>query len=247
MLVGGRVAQGVGAALLSPAALSLVVGLFDGEERNKALGIWSALGGGGAALGVLLGGLLTAGPGWPWVFRINMPIGLVIAVVLTALLPARRASADRPRLDVLGAILVTSSSATLIYALIAAGERGWLTALTGSLVLAATVGYVLFVLWQRRARSPLMDVRLLARRPVATGVFLIFMATALMITVFFDRPVGCPSAGHRGPGDRGDRHGRPRGLHAPRERHHRRGRRGGRHRRDVRPRLGDRPRPGSAP
>ncbi|AWS46892.1 MFS transporter [Streptosporangium sp. 'caverna'] len=186
MLVGGRVAQGVGAALLSPAALSLVVALFDGEERNKALGVWSALGGGGAALGVLLGGLLTAGPGWPWIFYVNVPIGLVLAAMLATLLPAQpSASANRSRLDVLGAILVTSSSASLIYALIAAGERGWLTALTGWLVLAAAVGYVLFVLWQRRARSPLMDVRLLARRPVATGAFLILMATALMIAVFF--------------------------------------------------------------
>lgn len=186
LLVGGRIAQGVGAALLSPAALSLVVGLFDGEERNRALGIWSALGGGGAALGVLLGGLLTAGPGWSWVFYVNVPIGLVIAVLLAALLPqGRPGAADRPRLDVLGAVLVTASSASLIYALIAAGEDGWLTWFTGSLVLAGALGYVLFVAWQRRARSPLMDVRLLVRRPVATGAFLILMATALMIAVFF--------------------------------------------------------------
>ncbi|WP_461087147.1 MFS transporter [Streptomyces deserti] len=185
MLVGGRVAQGVGAALLSPAALSVVVALFDGDERNKALGVWSALGGGGAALGVLLGGLLTSGPGWPWVFLVNVPIGLVIAVALAVLLPARTAFAGRPGLDVLGAILVTASTASLIYALIAAGERGWLTALTGTLVLAAAVGYALFVVWQRRAASPLMDVRLLVRRPVATGAFLIMMATALMIAVFF--------------------------------------------------------------
>jgi EmrB/QacA subfamily drug resistance transporter len=185
VLVGGRIAQGVGAALLSPAALSLVVALFDGDERNKALGVWSALGGGGAALGVLLGGLLTAGPGWPWVFHVNVPIGLVIAAVLAVRLPAAPAPAERPRLDVLGAVLVTASSASLIYALIAAGERGWLTALTGSLVLAAAAGYAVFVLWQRRTRSPLMDVRLLVRRPVATGAFLILMATALMIAVFF--------------------------------------------------------------
>ncbi|WP_308249898.1 MFS transporter [Sphaerisporangium fuscum] len=183
--MGGRIAQGAGAALLSPAALSLVVALFDGQERNKALGVWSALGGGGAALGVLLGGLLTAGPGWPWVFHVNVPIGLVIIVALAALLPARRVSAARPGLDVLGAVMVTASSASLIYALIAAGEHGWLTALTGWLTLAAAVGYTVFVLWQRRARSPLMDVRLLARRPVATGAFLIWMATALMIAVFF--------------------------------------------------------------
>ncbi|MEV0585132.1 MFS transporter [Nonomuraea sp. NPDC050310] len=185
-LVGGRIGQGVGAALLSPAALSLVVGLFEGEERNRALGVWSALGGGGAALGVLLGGLLTAGPGWAWVFYVNVPIGLVIAVLLAVLLPRQRAwAAAGTRLDVLGAVLVTAASASLIYALIAAGEGGWVTPLTGWLVLAAAVGYVLFVVWQRRARSPLMDVRLLVRRPVATGAFLILMATALMIAVFF--------------------------------------------------------------
>ncbi|MFV2171568.1 MFS transporter [Actinomadura sp. LOL_016] len=184
MLLGGRVAQGVGAALLSPAALSLVVALFEGDERNKALGVWSALGGGGAALGVLLGGLLTAGPGWEWVFYVNVPIGLVIAAALAVMLPAQPPAA-RGRVDVPGAVLVTASSAALIYALIAAGEDGWLTARTGWLVLAAAAGYALFVLWQRRARSPLMDVRLLIRRPVATGAFLIFMATALMIAVFF--------------------------------------------------------------
>jgi hypothetical protein len=125
------------------------------------------------------------------VFFVNVPIGLVIAGVLTVLLPARQAPAGRPRLDVLGAVLVTASTASVIYALIAAGDQGdqgdqgWLTARTGWLVLAAVVGYVLFVLWQRRATSPLMDVRLLVRRPVATGAFLVWMATALMIAVFF--------------------------------------------------------------
>jgi EmrB/QacA subfamily drug resistance transporter len=185
MLVGGRIAQGVGAALLSPAALSLVVALFDGEERNKALGVWSALGGGGAALGVLLGGLLTAGPGWPWAFYINVPIGLVTIIALAVLLPRAPAPPVRARVDVLGAILVTLSSASLIYAFIAAGEHGWLTLLTGALTLMAAFGYAAFIWWQRKARTPLMDVALLARRPVATGTFLIFMATALMIAVFF--------------------------------------------------------------
>jgi EmrB/QacA subfamily drug resistance transporter len=185
-LLGGRVAQGVGAALLSPAGLSLLVGLFDGDERNKALGVWSALGGGGAALGVLLGGLITAGPGWPWVFYVNVPVGLVIAAALAVLLPRGQAPAGARRgLDIPGAILVTASTASLIYALIAAGEDGWLTAVTWSLILASAVGYVLFVVWQRRTREPLMDIRLLARRPVATGAFLILMATALMIAVFF--------------------------------------------------------------
>jgi EmrB/QacA subfamily drug resistance transporter len=185
VLLGGRIAQGLGAALLSPSALSLLVSLFDGDERNKALGVWSALGGGGAALGVLLGGLLTAGPGWPWVFYINVPIGLVIFAALARMLPHQSVTAPRPRLDVLGALLVTASSGALIYALTRAGDHGWFTAATGLLVLLAGIGYLAFVARQKTARSPLMDVALLARRPVATGTFLILMATALMIAVFF--------------------------------------------------------------
>jgi EmrB/QacA subfamily drug resistance transporter len=185
MLLGGRIAQGVGAALLSPAALSMVVTLFEGPERDRALGVWSALGGGGAALGLLLGGLLTAGPGWPWVFYVNVPIGLVIIAALAVLAPRRSGTAPRARLDVLGALLVTASSGALIYALVNAGDDGWLTSTTGWLVLLAAVGYLAFVMWQRTARSPLMDVALLVRRPVATGTFLILMATVLMIAVFF--------------------------------------------------------------
>ncbi|GAA0950661.1 MFS transporter [Virgisporangium aurantiacum] len=185
MLLGGRVAQGVGAALLSPAALSLVVALFDGDERNRALGVWSSLGGGGAALGVLLGGVLTAGPGWPWVFRVNVPIGLAIALALARMLPRSPALAPRTGLDVVGALLVTGSSGAVIYALVHAGDAGWLTPTTGWLLAVGALGYVAFAVWQRRARTPLMDVRLLARRPVAIGTFLIFMATALMIAMFF--------------------------------------------------------------
>jgi EmrB/QacA subfamily drug resistance transporter len=185
MLLGGRVAQGLGAALLSPSALSLVVNLFDGDERNKALGVWSALGGGGAALGVLLGGALTAGPGWPWVFFVNVPIGLVIFVALARMLPRQAVPGPRPRLDLLGALLATASSGALIYAFIRAGDDGWLSPATGWLVPLAAVGYLAFVIRQKTARSPMMDVSLLIRRPVATGTFLILMATALMIAVFF--------------------------------------------------------------
>lgn len=185
MLLAGRVTQGLAAAMLSPAALSLVVTLFEGDERNKALGIWSALGGGGAALGVLLGGLLTAGPGWPWVFFVNVPVGLVLLVGLRMHLPPRPAATAPGRLDALGAALVTAATGTLIYALVSAGDQGWATTSTAVPVVSALALYGAFLVRQRTAAHPLMDVTLLLRRPVATGTLLILVATALMITVFF--------------------------------------------------------------
>lgn len=185
MLLTGRVAQGMAAAMLSPAALSLIVTIFDGDERNRALGIWSALGGSGAALGVLLGGLLTAGPGWAWIFYINVPIGLVLLLTLRWQLPARPAPATGAALDVPGAALATAATATLIYALIRAGDHGWATWTTAALLATSAVLYAAFVARQRLAASPLMNVRLLTRRPVATGTLLIVVATALMIMMFF--------------------------------------------------------------
>jgi EmrB/QacA subfamily drug resistance transporter len=185
MLLTGRVAQGMAAAMLSPAALSLIVTIFDGDERNRALGIWSALGGSGAALGVLLGGLLTAGPGWAWIFYINVPVGLALLVALRSYLPPQAAPASSARLDIPGAALVTAAAATLIYTLIKAGDDGWATWTTAALLLVSVVLYIAFVARQRLAASPLMNLRLLARRPVAAGTLLILVATALMIMMFF--------------------------------------------------------------
>jgi MFS family permease len=185
MLIGGRVLQGIGAALLSPAALSVVTKTFHGEDRNKALGIWSALGGGGSAIGVLVGGVLTAGPGWQWVFYINVPIGLIVFVVLGRMLPRDLPQGVRARLDVPGAVLVTAATGTAIYALINAGDRGWLTAATLGTLAGAVVLYGVFVVVQRSVRSPLMDVAILTRRPVVAGTLLILAATALMIAMFF--------------------------------------------------------------
>ncbi|PWI12293.1 MFS transporter [Streptomyces sp. NWU339] len=184
LLLAARIAQGAGAALLSPAALSVVVRLFDGDERNRALGIWSALGGGGAALGVLLGGLLTAGPGWAWVFFVNVPVGLIVLVVLARILPRLPRAASGP-LDMPGAALVAAATGALIYALIRAGDHGWLNALTLALFIFAAAAYTAFAAWQRRAAAPLMDLRLLGRRPVVAGIFVIAVATALMVGVFF--------------------------------------------------------------
>ena len=183
-LLAGRVLQGLSAAFLSPSALSLVVTIFDGPERDRALGIWSALGGGGAALGVLLGGSLTAGPGWSWVFMVNVPVGLLLGLSLHRALPGD-APRSPGRLDLLGAALVTAATGTLIYGLIQAGDRGWISPATGVLAATAVGLYLAFVTWVRHAAQPLMNLSLLLRRPVAVGTLLVLVATSLMITVFF--------------------------------------------------------------
>ncbi|RIQ32480.1 MFS transporter [Jiangella rhizosphaerae] len=207
-LIGGRLAQGAGAALLSPAALSIVATTFHGAERNRAFGVWAALGGAGSAAGVLVGGLLTAGPGWSWIFYVNVPVGIVLVVLLARLLaPARpddgpahsaragaahRASGrpgdggQRPRrLDVPGAVLVTGGTAALIYGLVNAGDDGWTGSATVVPVAAALVLYTVFGVVQRRLRAPLIDPRILTRRPVLTGVLLMLVATGLLISSFF--------------------------------------------------------------
>lgn len=190
VLIAARVAQGLGAAILSPAALSSVVRMFTGDERNRALGIWSALGGAGGAVGVLVGGVLTAGPGWPWVFFVNLPVGAAVLALLLVLLPQLpelpgAEPGQRRSVDVLGAVLVTAATGLVIYALIGAGDVGWLSPVTLGLVVAGIALYAAFAAWQRRSRSPLLDLRLLTRRPVASGTFLIGVATALMVAVFF--------------------------------------------------------------
>ncbi|CAM3104183.1 MFS transporter [Saccharomonospora xinjiangensis] len=187
MVLAGRVGQGLGAAMLSPAALSVVVRLFEGDERNKALGIWSALGGGGAAVGVLVGGLLAAGPGWPWVFYVNVPIGVIVFAGLIRLLPSLPPgqTGQRRSADVLGALLVTAATGSVIYAMIGAGEVGWLAPRTLLTFAAGLLLYALFGWRQRVAAAPLMDLRLLSRRPVVAGTFVIAIGTALMVAVFF--------------------------------------------------------------
>lgn len=182
-LLAGRALQGLGAAAMSPAALSVVARSFQGAELGKALGIWSALGGVGAALGVILGGLITSGPGWSWVFWINVPVGVVLLAALVRMLPTLPGAGGR--LDWLGAALVTASTGSVILALVTAGDVGWLTSTTIIPLVGAGLGYGAFV-WRLRATSaPLLPPGMLSRRPVITGFGLIFVATALMIAVFF--------------------------------------------------------------
>lgn len=183
VLLTARALQGLGAAAMSPAALSVIARSFSGDELARALGVWSALGGAGAALGVLVGGVLTAGPGWPWVFFVNVPVGVLLLVCLA--LWVRPLPGSGGRLDPAGAALVTAATAAVVYGLVSAGDYGWVSVQTLVPVAAGLLGYVLFWRRIRSAAEPLVDPAMLRRRPVVLGLGLIFVATALMISVFF--------------------------------------------------------------
>jgi MFS family permease len=139
----------------------------------------------GAAVGVLLGGVLTSGAGWRWVFWVNVPIGLLVLLALARLVPPDRPAGIRGRLEVLGALLVTAATGSAVFGIIQAGEAGLGSAAALVPLLAAAVLYAGFVIRLCTATAPLMDLRILARRSVASGTLLIFVATALMIAVFF--------------------------------------------------------------
>jgi EmrB/QacA subfamily drug resistance transporter len=185
LLIGGRVGQGVGAALLSPAALSAITTGFHGEERNKALSVWASLGGIGFAVGVLIGGILTAGPGWRWVFFINVPVGVVLVATIPAVVPPRHPDRAARRLDVLGAVTVTAATGSFIYGMINAGDAGWADLATLLSIAAAIVLYGVFVVVERTVPTPLMHLSLLSRRPIATGAFLMLVASGVLIAGLF--------------------------------------------------------------
>ncbi|MCO6006144.1 MFS transporter [Actinoallomurus purpureus] len=184
-LITGRLAQGIGAALLSPAALAIVTTTFHGTERNKALGIWAAIGGAGSAIGVLLGGALTAGPGWQWVFFVNVPVGALVFISLPALLPTSASNPAARRIDLPGALAVTTATAALIYGLVKAGDAGWGGGAILISLAAAVILYGVFALIERSSRTPLMDLRMFAHRSVVAGAFLMLIATGLLISFFF--------------------------------------------------------------
>jgi MFS family permease len=181
LLISGRIGQGVGAALLSPAALSTITRIFHGEERNKALSVWASLGGGGFAAGVLIGGILTSGPGWRWVFFINVPVGLVLLAAIRAVVPLRRPDRAAGRIDVLGAVTVTSATGSLIYGMINACDKGWADLETLLPVAAAIVLYGVFVVIERTVRTPLVHPSVLLRRPIVTGAFLMLVASGVSV------------------------------------------------------------------
>src|SRR6476659_3468433 len=161
VLICARAVQGLGAAIISPAALSIVTTTFrEGAERNKALGIWGALGGSGAAAGVLFGGILTKYLGWEWIFWVNVPVGVLVFALAVALVPESTADLGHRRFDAAGAVTVTGGLALLVYAISKAPDVGWTSARTILLLLLSVAILATFVLIELRSRSPLMPFRI---------------------------------------------------------------------------------------
>lgn len=184
LLLAGRITQGVGAALLSPAALSILTTEFTGADRQRALGVWAAIGAAGAAVGVLLGGALTAGPGWEWAFLINVPVGLLVGAGALAVVPARPPR-RRKRVDLAGALLGTGTVGLLIYGVTRAGEHGWTAAATLLPILGAALLALLFVLVETRSGAPLVPLHLIGRQPTPGALAVMVVASGLLLSGFF--------------------------------------------------------------
>jgi EmrB/QacA subfamily drug resistance transporter len=179
-----RAGQGLGAALLSPAALSIITTAFQGNERAKALGAWGAVGGTGAAIGVLLGGVLTDLADWRAIFYINLPVGLALALAATKVVPADAGSPRWRGLDLRGALLATTSLGALVYAISQAASAGWASTQTLGLGLAALAGLAGFVGLARRTAQPLLRIQRLADRAVGGGFLLMLIASAVLFGMF---------------------------------------------------------------
>src|SRR5439155_11964118 len=155
VLIAARAVQGLGAAIISPAALSIVTTTFtEGAERNKALGIWGAMGGSGAAAGVLFGGILVKYLGWEWIFFVNVPVGALVLALSPGIVRESRAPDVGRNFDAIGASSVTGGLALLVYAISKAPLDGWGDTTTIVLLVAASALIVFFVFWEMRVPNP---------------------------------------------------------------------------------------------
>jgi EmrB/QacA subfamily drug resistance transporter len=185
-LVAARAVQGLGAAILSPAALSIVATTFkDGAERNKALGIWGAVAGSGGAAGVLLGGVLTEYLGWEWVLWVNVPIGIAAAAVAPSLIAETRAENETRHFDVAGAATITLGLSALVFALLDAEDAGWGSAQTIGMLVAAAILLAAFVAIERRSRAPLVPFRIFRLRTITGANVVGILVGASLFSMFF--------------------------------------------------------------
>ena len=185
-LIAARAIQGLGAAILSPAALSIVTTMFrDGAERNKALGVWGAVAGSGGAAGVLLGGVLTDTLGWEWVLWVNVPIGIGAAMLAPTLIPESRSTSQARHFDAWGAVTVTAGLSILVYALVDATDAGWGSAQTIGLLAVAALLLAAFVAIELRSRAPLVPFRIFRMRTLTGANSVGLLVGASLFSMFF--------------------------------------------------------------
>ncbi|HEX5449555.1 MAG TPA: MFS transporter [Gaiellaceae bacterium] len=196
VLIVSRAVQGVGAAVITPSALSIVMTTFEeGAERNKALGIWGALGGGGAAVGVLAGGLLTKYLGWEWIFFVNVPVGVLAFLAAPRFVRESKSERETSQ-DFGGAVSVTGGLALLVYAVSEAPNYGWTSGRTIGVLVAAAILIASFLVIETRAKDPLMPFRIFRIHTVAganmIGAFLgvVTFANFFLLTLYVQQVLG---------------------------------------------------------
>jgi EmrB/QacA subfamily drug resistance transporter len=197
VLIPMRCLQGLGAAIVLPAALSIVMSMFpEGAERNKALGVWGAIGASGATVGVIAGGLLTRYAGWQYIFFLNVPIGAAALLLAPRIVPESRLAAQRRRYDPFGAITVTGGLSLLVYAVSTAPQVGWATARTVTLLAVSAGLLAAFLVIETRVEAPLMPLRIFRNTTVAganaVGVLLggSFFAFIFIGTLYMQQVLG---------------------------------------------------------
>jgi EmrB/QacA subfamily drug resistance transporter len=185
-LIAARAAQGLGAAIVSPAALSIITTLFqDGSERNKALGVWGAVAGSAGAAGVLLGGILTDGLGWEWVLWVNVPVAAIALAFTPGLIPESRSESVTRHFDAAGAVSVTAGLSLLAYAFLDASESGWGSTKIISLLAGAASLIAIFVAIELRSKAPLVPFRIFRLRTLTGANVVGFLLGASLFSMFY--------------------------------------------------------------
>jgi len=186
VLVGARLAQGLGAAMMLPAALSLLTTMFkEGSDRHTALGVWGGVAGLASAAGVFLGGVLSEGPGWRWVLFVNPPIAVFLLAAIFWLIPGERRRAPLAHFDILGSTLVTGGMLLLVFALVKAPDQGWGAARTIGELVGALALLVAFVINEQRSKSPLVPLSIFRVRGLAAADVTQLIALAGFLSMFF--------------------------------------------------------------
>ena len=185
MLIAARALQGLGAAMVSPAALSIVTTTFrEGPERAKALSVWAAIAVGGAAIGLLMGGVLTEYLSWEWVFFVNVPVGVIAILLSLRFIPESR-QADTNGVDVLGAITVTAGLTLLVYAIVKTQDYGWASAETIGMAIGAAALLTAFVLIELRSKAPLVRLGIFRQRSLTGANLAMLAVTGGMFAIFY--------------------------------------------------------------